>query len=100
MIRKYVREDKVLTLEDAVRKMPSLPARFLQLRDRGRLEKGYKADIVVFDPEKMKDNATYSHPRQYSSGTAYVLVNGKISVESGEYNGGLYGKMLLLTENK
>ncbi|MBN1224835.1 MAG: D-aminoacylase [Candidatus Aminicenantes bacterium] len=100
VIRKYVREDKVLTLEEAVRKMTSLPASFLHLKNRGTLAEGFVADFVIFDPDKMQDNATYSNPRQYASGTAYILVNGKISVENGKYNGALNGKMLLLTENK
>ena len=83
------------------KKMPSLPASFLQMKDRGLLMKGYnKADIVIFDPETVRDNATHSDARQYSTGTEYVIVNGKISIENGEYNGALNGKLLLLTENK
>jgi len=100
VLRKYVREEKVLSLEDAVRKMTSLPAQFLQIKDRGLLMEGYKADIVVFDPQTIKDNATYANPRQYSTGTEFVMVNGKISVEKSKYNGGLNGKLLLLTENR
>ncbi len=100
VLRKYVREDKVLTLENAIRKMTSLPASFLQMRDRGLLVRGYKADIAIFDPETIRDNATYADSRQYTSGTEYVIVNGKISIENGEYNGALNGKLLLLTENK
>ncbi|MEE9611036.1 MAG: amidohydrolase family protein [Desulfatiglandales bacterium] len=100
VLRKYVREEKVLSLEDAVRKMTSLPAQFLQIKDRGLLMEGYKADIIVFDPQTIKDNATYANPRQYSTGTEFVMVNGKISVEKSKYNGGLNGKLLLLTENR
>ena len=100
VLRKYVREEKVLTLENAIRKMTSLPASFLQIRDRGLLVKGYKADIVIFDPETIRDNATPSDTHQYSTGTKYVIVNGKISIENGEYEGALNGKLLLLTENK
>ena len=98
VLRKYVREEKVLSLEDAVRKMTSLPAQFLQIKDRGQLMEGYKADVVVFDPQTIKDNATYTNPRQYSTGTHYVIVNGKVSVEKGEYTGSRNGKLLLLTE--
>jgi len=61
---------------------------------------GYKADIIVFDPQTIKDNATYANPRQYSTGTEFVMVNGRISVEKSKYNGGLNGKLLLLTENR
>ncbi len=100
VLRKYVREEKLLTLENAIKKMTSLPASFLQIRDRGLLMKGYKADIVIFDPETVRDNGTHSNAHQYSTGTEYVIVNGKISIENGEYDGALNGKLLLLTENK
>lgn len=99
VLRKYVREEKVLTLENAIRKMTSLPASFLQIKDRGLLVKGYKADIVIFDPETVRDNATPSDTHQYSTGTECVIVNGKISIENGEYEGALNGKLLLLTKN-
>jgi N-acyl-D-amino-acid deacylase len=100
VLRKYVREDKVLTLENAVRMMTSLPADLLQMKNRGMLKKGYKADIAIFDPDTIKDNATFTDSRQYSTGTEYVIVNGKISIENGEYDGALNGRLLLLTENK
>jgi len=100
VLRKYVREDKALTLENAVRMMTSLPADFLQLKDRGLLKKGYKADIAIFDPDTVRDNATFTDARQYSTGTEHVIINGKISIENGEYEGALNGKLLLLTENK
>lgn len=100
VLRKYVREEKILTLENAIRKMTSLPASFLQMKDRGMLSGGYKADIVIFDPETVRDNSTYADAHQYSSGVEYVILNGKISIENGEYNGALNGKVLLLTENK
>ncbi|KPJ64548.1 hypothetical protein AMJ44_12645 [candidate division WOR-1 bacterium DG_54_3] len=100
VLRKFVREENILTLENAIRKMTSLPASFLQIKDRGLLARGYKADIAIFDPETVRDNATHSDARQYSTGTEYVIVNGKISIENGEYDGALNGKLLLLTENK
>ena len=100
VLRKYVREEKVLTLENAIQKMTSLPASFLQIKNRGVLKKGYKADIVIFDPETIMDNGTHSDARQYSTGTEYVILNGKISIENGEYDGALNGKLLLLIENK
>ena len=79
--------------------MTSLPAQSLQMNNRGVLPEGYKADVVIFDPETIKDNATHADARQYSTGTETVIVGGKISIESGEYNGALNGKLLLLTEN-
>ena len=100
ILRKYVREEKLLTLENAVRKMSSLPASFLKMKDRGLLLRGYKADIIIFDPETVRDNGTYSDSQQYSTGIEYVIVNGKISIENGEYNDALNGKVLLLTENR
>jgi len=100
VLRKYVREEKVLSLEDAVRKMTSLPAQFLQLKDRGLIREGYKADVVVFDPQTVRDNATYANPKQYSTGTDFVLVNGEIGVENGKCTGSRNGKLLLLTENR
>jgi N-acyl-D-aspartate/D-glutamate deacylase len=96
VIRKYVREEKALTLENAIRKMSSLPASFLKLKDRGILKKGYKADLVVFDPESVADTGTPADARQYSVGTKYVIINGKISIEEGKYNGVLNGKLLRL----
>ena len=100
VLRKYVREEKALTLENAVRMMTSLPADLLQMKDRGLIKKGYKADIAIFDLETIKDNATFTDARQYSTGIKYAIVNGKMSIENGEYNGALNGKLLLLTENK
>jgi len=94
ILGKYVREEKVLTLEDAVRKMTSLPAQKLKLRDRGILKEGYKADIVVFDPGKVKDRATYTDPYQQPEGIIYVLVNGEIAVDRGKYTGKIAGKVL------
>jgi len=100
VFRKYVREEKVISLEDAVRKMSSLPASFLRLKDRGLLLEGYKADVVIFDPEKVEDKATFLDPHQYSTGFEYVIVNGRISIEKAEYNKTLNGKVLLSTEDR
>jgi N-acyl-D-amino-acid deacylase len=100
VLRKYVREDELLALENAVRMMTSLPADLLQMKDRGLLKEGYKADIAIFNPDTIKDNATFDDARQYSTGTEYVIVNGKLSIENGKYDGALEGKLLLLTENK
>ena len=89
-----------LTLEQAVRKMTSLPAQFLKLKKRGLLAEGFKADIAVFNPDTVRDNTTYATPLMYSTGVESVIVNGKVSVEGGKSNGALNGRMLLLTENK
>jgi N-acyl-D-aspartate/D-glutamate deacylase len=68
------------------------------IRDKSA-EKGYKADIAIFDPETIREHATYADSRQYSTGTEYVIVNGKIEIENGKYTGDLHGKFLLLIEN-
>jgi N-acyl-D-amino-acid deacylase len=74
----------VLTLEDAVRRMTSLPARTFNLQDRGQLKPGMAADLVVFDPVRVQDQATFAKPHQYSEGFDFVLVNGKIAVDEGK----------------
>lgn len=96
VLRKYVREEKIITLENAIYKMSSLPASFLGMKDRGLIKKGTKADLVIFDPETVRDNATYADFQKYSSGVEYVIINGKISIENGQYKGALNGKVLLL----
>jgi N-acyl-D-aspartate/D-glutamate deacylase len=98
VLRKYVREEGTLTLEQAVRKMSSLPSSLLKLKNRGLLLTGCKADLVIFDPDEVRDNATYLDSHQYSSGMEYVVVNGQITIEAGQYNDGLHGKVLLLTD--
>ena len=100
ILRKFVREEKMLTLENAIRKITSLPASFLQMKDRGLLKRGYKADIAIFDHETIRENSTPSDAFQYSTGTEFVIVNGRIGIEKGEYSGALNGKLLILTENK
>ncbi|MQA93005.1 MAG: amidohydrolase family protein, partial [Gemmatimonas sp.] len=81
----YVREGGVLTLEDAVRKMTSLPADRLGLLDRGRIEEGFWADFVVFDPATVIDRATFEEPHQYPDGIPFVIVNGVVTVDDGEF---------------
>lgn len=81
----YVREEKVLSLEQAIHKMTALPASCLELPDRGQLKLGYKADITIFNPETVKDMATFTEPHQYPVGIEYVLVNGKVTVDEGEF---------------
>jgi len=99
VLRKYVREENLLPLAAAVRKMTSLPAQQLRLRKRGLLLVGYKADITIFDPQTVQDNATFLQPHQYSTGIDYVVVNGKVCISEGEFNNTYSGKALLLTKN-
>lgn len=80
----FVRERQVLTLEDAVRRMTSLPARVFSFYDRGIIRPGFVADLVIFDPERVTDKATYERPHQYSEGFDVVIVNGAIAVDDGE----------------
>lgn len=84
VIAKYVREEKILTLQEAIRKMTSLPARKLRLWDRGLIRPGFKADLVVFNYYGIEDVATYENPHSYPRGIRYVIVNGKITVDSGK----------------
>ena len=83
ILGQYVREERIMPLEAAVRKAASLPAQFLGIRDRGLLREGFFADLVIFDSETVIDRATFEKPHQYSSGIEYVLVNGKIAVDQG-----------------
>ena len=79
----YVREKQTITLEDAVRKMTSLPAQRMRLYDRGLLAKGMKADVVIFDPETVAERGTYTEPFAYPEGIHYVIVNGKETIRRG-----------------
>jgi len=90
----YVRDEGLLTVEDAIRKMTSLPAQRLGLQDRGLIKEGMCADIVVFDPEIVKDKATFTDPHQYPEGIEYVIVNGTTVIEKGKHTGALPGKVL------
>jgi N-acyl-D-amino-acid deacylase len=90
----YVRDEKVLTLADAVHRMSGLPAATLGLRQRGLLSEGYFADVVVFDPSSIADRATFANPHQLSTGVSEVLVNGKITISGGAFTGELAGRAL------
>ena len=90
----YVREEHVLSLEDAVRKMTSLAAEQLGVHDRGLLAEGYHADIVVFDPGKIGDAATFANPHQFATGIGYVLVNGKVVIADGKHTGARPGQIV------
>lgn len=91
-----VRRKRLLTLENAIRKMTSFPAQKLRLKDRGLLRKGMWADITVFNPEKIEDKATYASPHQYPVGIKYVIVNGKVVIANGKHTRELPGKALRL----
>jgi len=90
----YVREKKVLTLPEAIRKMTSLSAEITGLTDRGLLRPGMAADITVFDPATVADKATFENPLQYSVGIEYVIVNGTVVLNKGEHTGARPGRAL------
>lgn len=101
IIREYVRERGIYTMEEALAKMTSLPAKRMKLEGRGRLEVGCKADINVFHPEKFRDNATFSHPARLSEGLACCIVNGEVALEDGKPMKGYFGQNLrILRGNK
>ena len=90
----FVREEEIMPLESAVRKLAALPAENLGLTDRGRLEEGYKADVVIFDPATVTDNATFGEPHQYATGVVNVLVNGVQVLADGEHTGATPGEVV------
>ena len=94
ILGKYVRDEKLMTLQEAVRKMAALPAETLRIERRGRLQKGYFADIVVFNPDKVMDLATYENPHQYATGIIHVLVNGVQVLRDGEHTGAKPGRVV------
>ncbi len=94
LLGKYVREEKVITLEEAVRRLSGLPATNLELDRRGFLKKGYFADIVIFDPKTIADNATFENPHQFAVGVRDVFVNGVQLLKNGEHTGKFSGKAL------
>jgi N-acyl-D-amino-acid deacylase len=94
ILRKYVREEKALSLEDAIRKFSALPAQRLRLTDRGVLKAGMWADIIIFDPATVRDLATFDNPNQLSQGMEYVLVNGVPVIDESKMTGALPGKVL------
>jgi N-acyl-D-amino-acid deacylase len=94
VLSKYVREEKVISLEEAVRRMTSLPAQKFNLRDRGLLREGYAADLLIFDENKVRDASTFEKPHAYSEGFEVVIVNGVITVEDGKHLGVRAGRAL------
>jgi N-acyl-D-amino-acid deacylase len=94
VLAEYVRERGLLTLEEAVRKMTSLPARMAGFRDRGLVREGMAADLVLFDPARVQDKATFAKPHQFSQGFDVVLVNGVAVVENGKLTSARPGRVL------
>jgi N-acyl-D-amino-acid deacylase len=94
LFARYVREEHVLSAEEAVRKITSLPADVLSLTDRGRLKAGAYADIVIFDPKQFQDHATYAKPMQYATGVSDVFINGRLALKDGEPTGVASGRVL------
>jgi len=94
VLRRYVMEKNVLGLGEAISKMTGKPAMRLGLKNRGILKEGNYADIVVFNPEKIQDRATYENPNQYPEGIEYVIINGKVAVKKGHETGVKSGKVL------
>lgn len=92
----YMREQEVISLEEAVYRMTGLPAQKLRWKDRGRLQEGYAADLVIFDPETVIDRATYEEPHRYPQGILHVIVNGTLVVKDGTYTGNRPGRVLSL----
>lgn len=96
VLGKYSREEKLFSLEEAVRKMTSLPASIFGVKDRGILKEGFAADITIFDLDKVIDKATYENPHQYPEGISYVIVNGEVVVDNGKHTSKRPGKVLRL----
>ena len=94
VLGKYARDEDVLSLEEGIRKLTSLPAKNLKLKKRGLLAPGYFADVVVFDPEKVQDKATFEAPHQYALGMMHVWVNGKQVLKDGEHTGNTPGRFV------
>lgn len=94
VLGRYVRELQMIQLEDAIRRMTSLPAQKFGLRDRGLLREGYTADLVIFDPATVSDKAEFSKPHQFSVGIPYVIVNGEVVIEENKHTGARSGKAL------
>ena len=94
VIGKYVREEKIISLQEAVRRLTSFPANNLKIKNRGYLKNGYYADIVIFDPLKVQDHATFEQPHQFATGMQHVIVNGVQVLENGEHTGATPGRVV------
>jgi N-acyl-D-aspartate/D-glutamate deacylase len=96
VLGRYARDLKLFSVEEAVRKMTSLPARRMRLHDRGLLRPGMAADIAVFDPERIRDVATFEDPNRYSEGVSFVVVNGRVVLDDGKMTAERPGRVLTL----
>jgi N-acyl-D-amino-acid deacylase len=94
VLGKYVRDEQVITLEDAIRKLAALPAQTMRIDRRGELKQGFYADVVVFDPETIQDHATFVQPHQYATGMVHVFVNGEQVLRNGEHTGATPGRVV------
>jgi N-acyl-D-amino-acid deacylase len=94
LLGKYVRDEHVISLEEAIRRLTSLPAGNLKIKKRGSLQAGYFADVVIFDPAKIQDHATFEKPHQYSTGVRDVFVNGTQVLSNGEHTGARPGRAI------
>ena len=94
LLGKYVREEKVISLEEAVRKLSSLPAASLKLKKRGAIKAGFYADLAIFDPGKIQDNATFENPKKYATGMVHVFVNGVQVLKDGQHTGAMPGRFV------
>jgi len=94
VLGKYVRDEQVITLEDAIRKLAALPAQTMRIDRRGELKPGFFADVVVFDPDEVQDHATFVEPHQYSTGMVHVFVNGEHVLRDGEHTGATPGRVV------
>jgi N-acyl-D-amino-acid deacylase len=94
LLGKYVRDERIVPLEEAVRRLTSLPAQTLRLERRGLIEPGYFADVVVFDPDRVQDHATFDEPHRYATGVEHVAVNGTLVLRDGEHTGALPGRVV------
>jgi N-acyl-D-amino-acid deacylase len=94
VLGKYCRDDQFFSLPTAVHKMTGMPAKRLGLKDRGKVDVGLAADLVVFNPDTVIDQADFMNPHQYAQGIDYVLVNGSVVIDQGEHTGALSGRVL------
>jgi N-acyl-D-aspartate/D-glutamate deacylase len=97
VLGRYVRDEKVITMEEAIRKMTSANAAKIHIYDRGLLRPGLAADVTVFDAARVIDNATFEKPHQYATGIEYVIVNGAIVLDKGKHTGARPGGILRIT---
>lgn len=94
VLAKYVRDEKVISLEEAIRKLAALPAQTMRIDRRGELKQGFFADVVVFNPETIQDHATFVDPHQYATGMVHVFVNGEQVLKNGEHTGATPGRAI------